>query len=142
MGTNGVSREPGTAPRLDLRVSPRPGSLARVRRSLQTLAIPPGLMDDAKLLLTELVGNSIKHAGMDAAAEIHITAEWTGTRLRVSVHDRPRSPSPPSVAATIRPAAGAESGWGLFIVDRIASRWGTDEMGYWFELDGPRGTSR
>ena len=34
------------------------------------------------------------------------------------------------------PRPGADSGWGLFIVDRLASRWGTDESGYWFELDG------
>lgn len=142
MGSNGASRESGAAPRLDLHVSPRPSSLAAVRRSLEALAIPPELMDDAKLLVTELVGNSIKHSSREGDEEIRIIAEWTGTRLRVSVRDRPRTHSPPSVAATIRPAAGAESGWGLFIVDRIASRWGTDEMGYWFELDRPRKTHR
>jgi anti-sigma regulatory factor (Ser/Thr protein kinase) len=102
---------------------------------MRSFAIPPELVDDATLLVTELVGNSIKHAGLDGEEEIRVTAEWEGRRLRVSVHDHARSPSPPSVAGVIRPPAGADSGWGLFIVDRLASRWGASETGYWFELD-------
>jgi len=38
------------------------------------------------------------------------------------------------VSGSIRPAPGAESGWGLYLVDRVASRWGTSAHGYWFEL--------
>jgi len=142
MGANGVSREPGTVRRLDLRVPAEPPSVAWVRRSMHALAIPPGLMDDAELIVTELVGNSIKHAGLRDDDEIRISADWSGTRLRVAVRDRARPAGPAPVAGTIRPAAGAESGWGLFIVDRLASRWGTDETGYWFELDGPRTAAR
>jgi len=43
------------------------------------------------------------------------------------------------IAGSIRPAPGAESGWGLFIVNRLATRWGAihdGAPGYWFELDG------
>ena len=64
-----------------------------------------------------------------------------------------RGPSPGRRPRSVRPSApvdrriessssGAASGWGLFLVDRLASRWGTDEAGYWFELDGSRKARR
>lgn len=133
---NGVSPESEPRSRIDLRVRAISGSLAEVRRSLGALAIPPELLDDARVLVSELVGNSVRHSGLQADEYVHITAEWSGERLRVAVHDRPHPADPHPVAGTIRPRPGAESGWGLFIVDRLASRWGTDKAGYWFELDG------
>jgi anti-sigma regulatory factor (Ser/Thr protein kinase) len=136
MGAKGVSpQSAGAGGRLELRVPARSESIAEVRRSLEAIAIPPMLVEDAKLLLSELVTNSIRHSGLGADDYVQITADWFGARLRVTVHDRPPSTAPASIAATIRPVAGAASGWGLFLVDRLASRWGTDEVGYWFELD-------
>jgi anti-sigma regulatory factor (Ser/Thr protein kinase) len=142
MGANGVSHEPGRTRRLDLSVPASPESLAEVRRSLERLAIPSDLLEDARLIVTELVGNSVRHSGLGPDEHVGITAEWSGARLRVAVRDRSRPKAPSPVAGTIRPRAGAESGWGLFIVDRLASRWGTDDSGYWFELDGGRTASR
>lgn len=136
VSAKGVSREAGPEWRLDLRVPVSSESLADVRRYLGALAISPELLDDAKLLLSELVGNSIKHSGLQADDYVRIAAHWSGVRLRVAVHDRPRPSAPLSIAGSIRPRPGAASGWGLFLVDRLASRWGTDEAGYWFELDG------
>jgi len=138
MEANGVSPEAWSRQRLDLHVRASSKSLHEVRGSLASLAIPPELLDDARVLLSELVGNSIRHSGLQADEYVHITAEWSEARLRIAVHDRPRSAAPPPVAGSIRPRPGAESGWGLFIVDRLASRWGTDGTGYWFELDGDR----
>ena len=88
------------------------------------------------MLVSELLGNSVKHAGLTLGDHVHVTAEWSGQRLRVAVRDRSDASVPLPVAGTIRPRPGAESGWGLFLVDRLASRWGTDRSGYWFELDG------
>jgi serine/threonine-protein kinase RsbW len=136
MDANGVSPDTQPRSRLDLRFRATPESLAEVRRSLGALALPPGLLDDARVLLSELVGNSVRHSGLQADEYVHVTAEWSGARLRVVVHDRAHPSAPRPVAGAIRPAPGAESGWGLFIVDRLASRWGTDGAGYWFELDG------
>jgi len=45
------------------------------------------------------------------------------------------------IAGSIRPDPGAESGWGLFIVNQLATRWGAIHdggAGYWFELDASR----
>ena len=77
--------------------------------------------------------NSVRHAGLGPDQLIRITADWSGTRLRYTSATAPagssrrgsQSPSPPP---------GAESGWGLYLVDRLARRWGTSADGYWFEL--------
>ena len=89
--------------RLDLHVRAGSGSLAEVRRALGTLAIPADVLEDAKVLVSELVGNSVKHAGLSVDDHVHVTAEWSGERLRVTVHDRVRPSMPPPVAAAIRP---------------------------------------
>ncbi len=136
-----IAPEPEPRSQLDLRVPASSESLAEVRRSLEALAIPPELLDDARVIVSELVGNSVRHSGLRADEHVHITAEWSGSRLRVAVHDRAQPSTPLAVPATIRPRPGAESGWGLFIVDRLASRWGTDKTGYWFELDEDRTAS-
>lgn len=136
MGENGAFPEAGSSLRLNLRVRARTESLIEVRRSLGALAMPSELLDDARLLVSELVGNSIRHSGLRADEYVRIDADWSGARLRVAVHDRPRPSASLPVVGSIRPRPGAASGWGLFIVDRLASRWGTDETGYWFELDG------
>lgn len=142
MDAEGVSAEAAPRRRLDLNVRASSGSLAQVRRSLEALAIPPEVLEDAKVLLSELVGNSVKHSGLRVDEYVRVTAEWSGERLRVTVHDRSHRSAPLPVAGAIRPRPGADSGWGLFIVDRLASRWGTDEDGYWFELEGSRTAPR
>src|SRR5438445_9108884 len=123
VGANGVCPETDPKWRLDLSVRASPESLGDVRESLGRLRLPTELLDDARLLLSELVGNSIRHSGLQAKEYVHITAEWSGARLRVTVRDRPRPSAASAVAGTIRPSPGAASGWGLFIVDRLASRW-------------------
>jgi anti-sigma regulatory factor (Ser/Thr protein kinase) len=134
-----ASGRPDRARRLDLCVEARPENVSRVRRALERLDIPMALMDDAKLLATELVTNSIPHSGLRPDQVVHLTAHWSGRTLRVIVRDRANGAGPPAVAGSIRPSPGAESGWGLFFfLDRIATRWGTDgRAGYWFELDPP-----
>ena len=129
--------------RLELSVPADLSALADVRRSFDAFGLPPGVREDAQLLVTELVSNSIRHAELRAGERIRIWAGWSGRRLKVIVRDRDNSkPSQPvGIAGSIRPAPGAESGWGLFIVNRLATRWGTINdggPGYWFELDASR----
>jgi anti-sigma regulatory factor (Ser/Thr protein kinase) len=84
--------------------------------------------------VSELVSNSVRHAGLAPDDLIRVTADWSGTRLRVHVRDRRRGTRPTAVSGSIRPAPGAESGWGLYLVEQFTSRWGTSASGYWFEL--------
>ena len=119
--------------RLDASVRATRKAAWQARRALRRLALPWPLGDDAELLLSELVTNSVRHAGLGEGDLIRITADWSETRLKVVVRGG-RGVPPPTVAGSIRPAPGAESGWGLFLVNRLASRWGTAAGGYWFEL--------
>lgn len=127
---------PDTPRHLDLRLRATRTAPRRARRALSQLQLALPLAFDAQLLVSELVSNSVRHAGLGRDDPIRVTADWSGDRLWVHVRDRgrPRRASP--VAGSIRPAPGAESGWGLYLVDRLASRWGTTTGGYWFELRG------
>ena len=127
---------PDTPRRLDFRLRATRPAPTKARRALSQLPLPLPLAFDAQLLLSELVSNSVRHAGLDRDDLIRVIADWSGDRLRVHVRDGsgPRRGSP--VSGSIRPAPGAESGWGLYLVDRLASRWGTTTSGYWFELRG------
>jgi anti-sigma regulatory factor (Ser/Thr protein kinase) len=97
--------------------------------------LPAPLLEVARLLTSELVTNSIQHAELGPHDSIRVRADWSGTRLRVDVRDRVETRGQHPVAGAIRPAPGAESGWGLFLVDRLASRWGSSPGRYWFELE-------
>ena len=127
--------EPGSKVHLDLQVASAPSVVAHVRHAFRELALPPPLLDDALQLVTELVTNSIRHAGLGSHDRIRVQAEWSGGRLRVDVSDRAEPTDPHQVAGAIRPGPGAESGWGLYLVDRLASRWGRGRGRYWFELE-------
>jgi anti-sigma regulatory factor (Ser/Thr protein kinase) len=125
-------------PRLDLSVPARPESLGAVRQALDRLGLPPDSVDEARLLVTELVSNSIRHAGMGPDDLVRVVAERSGAVVRISVSDT--GPGiPAGVAGSIRPSPGARAGWGLFLVDRMAARWGTDpgDGTVWFELELP-----
>ena len=129
--------------RLELSVPADLSALADVRRSFDAFGLPPGVREEAQLLVTELVSNSIRHAGLRAGERIRIWAGLSARRLKVIVRDRDDGqPSQPvGIAGSIRPAPGAESGWGLFIVNQLATRWGAIHdggAGYWFELDTSR----
>ena len=125
---------PDTPGRLDFSLRPTRTAPLRARRALSQLRLPLPLAFDAQLLVSELVSNSVRHAGLGRDDLLRVTADWSGERLRVHVRDGARPTRASLVAGSIRPAPGAESGWGLYFVDRLASRWGTTAGGSWFEL--------
>jgi serine/threonine-protein kinase RsbW len=87
-----------------------------------------------RLLVSELVTNCVRHAGSGDGAAVELALRVEPTTIRVEVHDRGMGFEPP---ATPRPR-GADGGYGLFLVERMASRWGVDTRDgtrVWFELD-------
>jgi len=135
----GRARRGVTQGRLSFEVEARPEHVFMVRQALERMGLPRVVLDDAKLLASELVTNSLRHAGLRPEDLVHVTALWSGAVLRVIVRDA-GSTGLPNFAGAIRPEPGAQSGWGLFLVDQIASRWGTNlggRPGYWFELEAP-----
>jgi serine phosphatase RsbU (regulator of sigma subunit)/anti-sigma regulatory factor (Ser/Thr protein kinase) len=109
--------------------------LARVavRGALQEAALG-AVQDEALLLTTELVTNSVVHAGTEVDLEIIAG----GGSVTVSVLDFKAGPLLGS-AAGADTADLAERGRGLHLVDALADAWGTlhfaDGKGVWFRLD-------
>jgi anti-sigma regulatory factor (Ser/Thr protein kinase) len=132
---------PSDSHSFDLSLPPTRQIGAIVRRALEGLDLPREALEEAQLLACELVSNSVNHAGLSRFDEIRVTARVTGTTLRVDVFDRSTKVLEP-FAGSIRPAPGAESGWGLYLVDHIASRWGSMPGRYWFQLDVSGGRAR
>ncbi len=131
---------PHTLRRLDVRIPATREAAAKARLALRELDLPLPLANNARLAVSELVTNSVQHAGLAPDDLIRVTVDWSGAQLKVHVRDGRQGVRPAVVSGSIRPAPGAESGWGLYLVDRVASRWGTSADGYWFELrqDPPR----
>jgi anti-sigma regulatory factor (Ser/Thr protein kinase) len=95
----------------------------------------PEFHDDARLLVSELVGNSVRHAEQPAGATLRITAVAVDGVVRVDVADRGQG------TVRRREADPRRGGYGLELVELIAARWGVShEYGthVWFELAAPR----
>jgi len=98
-----------------------------------------GVAENAELLVSELVTNSVRHAGLPTEASIEFSVRASPEVLMVEVADGGQgfdhaSPTRPRAVA----GSASASGWGLFLVDRIADRWGAvqvdGETRVWFEL--------
>ncbi len=127
----------GQADQLVLQLPAVLDSLTVLRRALVRMGLPGGVLQDAKLLSSELLTNSIQHAGLSAEDRVQVTVAWSGAVLRVVVRDGALKPDATELTGSFRPEPGRQSGWGLFLIDRIASRWGMTlegRSGYWFEL--------
>lgn len=134
--------------RLDVWFAATAHAVATARSSLDVLNpfLEPSRLHDARLLVTELVSNSVRHAGIGPGGVVGLNARLCEERLGVAVSDPgagfERPPEPPEL--------DFEGGRGLFIVDRLAERWGIGEppsdcglepggaTTVWFELEcGP-----
>ena len=112
----------------------RPAAIGRARHDVQdALArsdVDPGTSGDLMLLVSELVTNAVRHASSD---RFEVRLDVGPDRLRLEVRDEGAGFEP-----EIAPSDDGTGGYGLFIVDRLASRWGVerDPGGViWLELD-------
>ena len=96
------------------------------------------VLADAQLLVSELVTNSVRHAGLAAGDCIELSLRASGMAVMVEVADRGRGfGERPHRHPLAEPGTETPSGWGLFLVEQIASSWGItegDEVRVWFEL--------
>ena len=118
-------------------VVPRPGAAAEARRALEGLndLLPSEKLDDVRLLVSELVNNSVVHAGLSPDEAITVTVTVQGGLARAEVRDPGPGFEPPQEPTPKPDLAG---GWGLYIVDKVADRWGVAHTGsksVWFEID-------
>jgi anti-sigma regulatory factor (Ser/Thr protein kinase) len=90
-------------------------------------------METARLLVSELVANSVRHA---SAHDLSLLAVVAGPAVWLEVSDD--GPGFDVDPAMRKGAHSDVSGWGLFLVERLADRWGVQREGdatrVWFEL--------
>jgi anti-sigma regulatory factor (Ser/Thr protein kinase) len=111
---------------------------AAARNALRQLA-PPGAPDrvqQAQLLVSELVTNSVRHAVTSPADQVVLELDIDDRRIRAEVRDTGRGMPRPQPEAVRSAGLG---GFGLYLVAQVATRWGVEplEVGkrVWFELD-------
>lgn len=94
--------------------------------------LDPAIVPDTKLLVSELITNSVKYGG-DGPVRLIVRAEDSG-RLRIEVVDRGGG-FIPQPRATERPKTDV-GGWGLHLVATLSDRWGVYEGSthVWFEM--------
>jgi hypothetical protein len=87
-------------------VVPGPGAAAEARRALEGLGdlLPPEKLEDVRLLVSELVTNSVVHAGLASDEAITVTVQ--GRLARGEVRDRGPGFEPPQEPAPKPDLAG------------------------------------
>jgi anti-sigma regulatory factor (Ser/Thr protein kinase) len=116
-----------------------PEAISAARVAVEALAdrLEAEALDDTRLLVSELVTNSIRHSQAAANSHVRLDITLAPDTLRVDVLDmgdgfepRPRSRG-----------QSAASGWGLYLVERLTDRWGVvtrdGATRVWFERDIP-----
>jgi anti-sigma regulatory factor (Ser/Thr protein kinase) len=122
---------------IDLRLLPEPQDITTARHALDRLAglLPPEKLEEVRLMVSELVTNSILHAGLSPDERISLTVRVSKGSVSGRVCDpgsgfeAPKEPHP-------RP--DLRGGWGLPILERVSDRWGVERNNHtcvWFEIN-------
>lgn len=127
---------PSTPNRIRVTLASGPAAAAWARNALIPLdeRVERVVMEDVRLLVSELVTNSVRHAGTSPDDQVEVIVSVDEDTLYVQVADtgtgfepRPR-----------RSEATKPGGWGLFLVEKLSDRWGVARnhlTRVWFEID-------
>jgi anti-sigma regulatory factor (Ser/Thr protein kinase) len=112
-----------------------PQALSASRASLEGFRklLEPEVFDDLRLVVTELVKNSLQHGGVTPGSKISFEVS-VSSKVRAVVTDFGTG----FKQWSMKPTPQRESGLGLYIVDRLTDSWGVlHEQGtrVWLEID-------
>ena len=109
---------------------------AEIAECCRELELGGSLCQSLILLVSEVVSNAVRHSAGDADAPVGLVACFDARTIRVTVTDagegfapRPRDP------------ARTHDGYGLYLLEKVADRWGVESRGdtkVWFELPRKR----
>jgi len=91
------------------------------------------LLAAAELVVSELVTNSVEHAGLDAGEALRVAAAVSDSLLRLEVHNRGAT----GTIALGEPDLERGGGFGLYLVDELTHAWGvsrSDHTVVWAEV--------
>jgi anti-sigma regulatory factor (Ser/Thr protein kinase) len=133
----------GEADGISLKLESGPEAASAARAALRTLEpkLDPEPMNDVRLLVSELVTNSVRHSeGPNSRSPVTLEVALSDEKLRVMVTDRGTGFEP----HPREPGQSKASGWGLYLVDKLSDRWGVIRnhiTRVWFEIDTAGKTS-
>jgi serine/threonine-protein kinase RsbW len=134
-GRRGSVVPDGQGARLELVVASGLNAPATVRAAVApwlSARVSERLLNDAQLLLSELVTNSVLHARLARGASIRVSVEISDGLVHLEVED-----PGDAVTAPRRPDLAYGGGFGLYLVETLAERWGSRHDGgtcVWAEL--------
>lgn len=135
-----VLRLPAAAPAAEKRIvvsmPGRPDAVPRARQAIRELEpeLERALFANVRLLVSELVTNSVRHAHTATPASLELRATVFSDHVRVEVSDHGHGFD---ISEQV-PNRDTAAGWGLYLVDQLADRWGvanTHGTSVWFEID-------
>jgi len=120
-GRNGAAREAG-ALEVCLPLDARAPGVARTLVERLRGRVHVSVLEDALLVVSELVTNSVRHSGASAGAVAVVRVELTRTMVRLEVED-------PGRGGVIAPRApDLDGGFGLNLVGGLSERWGLERV--------------
>jgi serine/threonine-protein kinase RsbW len=116
---------------------------ARLRADLQSREVPTSVIDDAEIVLSELVGNAVRHAHAAAGGTVLVQWRVRGDLLDLEVTDGGGGEAPVRRPDTEAVDEISSSGRGLTIVAAMCRSWGVVDSGagrtVWASIvQGPR----
>ena len=118
---------------IQFRGGPRAVGAARDAVLEHAQSLPTTTMEDLQLLVSEVVTNAVRHGGAADGQTIELRMVEGPETLRIEVTD-----DGPGFERH-RPTPRTDGGWGLFFVDKLASRWNVESPNgrtlVWFEMD-------
>jgi anti-sigma regulatory factor (Ser/Thr protein kinase) len=119
---------------IQLEAGPSAAALARNALVPIERRVDEDLMADVRLLVSELVTNSVRHAEMPPPGTVNVDVSLDGRMIHVEVRDN----GPGFEPSPRRDGQSKAGGWGLYLVERLADRWGVMRNSFtrvWFEID-------
>jgi anti-sigma regulatory factor (Ser/Thr protein kinase) len=122
---------------LRMRLRSGAGAAAEARRAIAGLRadLDPPLMETLRLLVTELVTNSVRHTECDSLT-LRVAIGKSAVLTEVADEGPPFDLE--DIEGQTAEAHDPDGGWGLFLVERLAREWGVKEdhgsKRVWFEL--------
>jgi anti-sigma regulatory factor (Ser/Thr protein kinase) len=113
---------PGSNHSLSRTLRAQPQAAGEARRAVATLALPAATRESLALIVSELVTNSILHAGLTADDAIALQVDNGGDHVRLAVHDG--GPGFTSAGADADPLG--VGGNGLVMAAALSDSWGVD----------------
>jgi serine/threonine-protein kinase RsbW len=122
-GENGPV-EGGEVLEVRLPVDHRAPGAARLLLEVLRGRISPTVLEDAQLVVSELVTNSVRHSGASGEADIVVRVQLSGMSVRLEVAD----PGSAGVVGPVVPDWQRGGGFGLNLVCAVSELWGLERL--------------